>query len=374
MEKFLIQTSDNIKESVVKECSAVMPGGHIGVCCINQDRQYAQSVVEDVSRFEYKITFIEYPDGVEADAETALDIVNSDDDIRFFIGVGDKVVASLLALASKSRNMQYMFVANSPDLNGVGYDIVCDEDACATSPNCVYVDAGALDCPYAYADLVGSIFSHRVELIEKKYIHYLSRRFDEKKLAEEERLLDSIIANGDMSDRKRLFDGIMEYASLDREKFLSANSLMTKLLGELCLTSNAGDCRLLSAIALVKYYKAIFSVEDYYLSIPIDISPKCRRLSKLTGVDVSDIIAKVQNRKYAREWLYIHSEYREDLLAEVLSLEEKIKKIIKSAKRFMSDVGYHLGDDFDSNYMIEIIYNLSPLVDDCSPIAMADIL
>ena len=374
MEKFLTQTSDNIKESVANECSAVMPGGHIGVCCLSEDRQYAQSVVEDISRFEYKITFIEYPDEVEADAETALDIVNSDDDIRFFIGIGNKAVASMLAIASKSRNMQYMLVANSPDINGVGYDIVCDEDDLATSPNCVYVDTSALERPYAYANLVSSIFSHRVELIEKKYVHYLSRRFDEKKLAEEERVLDKIIADGDMSDRKRLFDGIMEYASLDREKFNSANSLTARLLGELCLTSNVGDCRLLSAIALIKYYKAIFSVEDYYLSIPIDISPKCRRLSKLMGVDVSDIIAKVQNRKYAREWLYIHSEYREDMLAEVRSLEEKTKKIIKSAKRFMADVGYHLGDDFDSNYLIEIIYNLSPIVDDCSPIAMADIL
>ena len=374
MEKYLTQTSDNIKESVAKECSDVMPSGHVGVCCLDKDRQYAEGIVEDISRFEYKITFIEYPEGVEADTETALDIVNSDDDIRFFIGVGDRAIASMLAVASKSRSIQYILVANSPDLNGVGYDIVCDKDEKATSPKCVYVDTNALDRPYPYADLVSSVISHRVELIEKKYIHYLSRRFDERKLAQEQKVLDDIIADGDMSDRKRLFDGIMKYASLDREKFLSANNLMTKILGEVCLTNNVGDCRLLTAITLIKYFKAVLSAEDYYLSIPLDISPKCRRMSKLINVDISDIIAKVQNRKYAREWLYIHSEYREDLLAEVLSLEEKSKKIIKSAKRFMADVGYHLGDDFDSSYLIDIVYNLSPLVDDCSLISMADIL
>ncbi|MDE5548825.1 MAG: hypothetical protein K2J13_01085, partial [Clostridia bacterium] len=153
-----------------------------------------------------------------------------------------------------------------------------------------------------------------------------------------------------------------------------SNAIMTRLLGELALTSNVGDCRLLSAITLLKYYKTVLSVEDYYLTIPLDISPKCRRLSKLMGVGISDIISKVQGRNYEPKRLYIHSEYREDLLAEVLSLEEKSKKIIKSAKRFMADVGYHLGDDFDSNYLIEIIYNMSPLVDECSIITMADIL
>ncbi|MDE5616177.1 MAG: hypothetical protein K2I78_00130, partial [Clostridia bacterium] len=106
----------------------------------------------------------------------------------------------------------------------------------------------------------------------------------------------------------------------------------------------------------------------------LDISPKCRRLAKLLGTDISEIISKVQNRKYQGKWLYIHSEYREDLLAEVLSLEEKSKKIIKSAKRFMPDVGYHLGEDFDSNYLLELVYNLSPLTDDCSLVTMADIL
>ncbi len=116
------------------------------------------------------------------------------------------------------------------------------------------------------------------------------------------------------------------------------------------------------------------SVEDFHLTIPIDISLKCRRLSKLLGVDISEIIGGVKDRKYQGKWLYIHSEYREDLLAEVLSLEEKSKNIIKSAKRFMPDVGYHLGEDFDSNYLIELIYNLSPITDDCSLVTMADIL
>ena len=373
MEKYFTQTSDDICESVAKECTAVMPGGHVGVCCQSKDREYAERVVSGISEFEYKITFIEYPDGVEANIETALDIVNAYDDIRFFIGVGDSVIASMIATASLSRYIQYILISTSPDINGVGYDIICENNQ-ATSPMRVYVDKNTLESPYPYADLVSSIFAHRVELIEKKYIHYLSRRFDDKKLLDEEKLLDSIIADGDMSDRERIFDGIMRYSLLEREKFSSATSLMTRLLSEACLTTNIGDCRLLSAIALVKYFKAVFSADDYYLSIPLDISPKCRRLSKIMGVDVSDIIAKTQNRKYEGKWLYIHGEYREDLLEEVTALEEKSKKIIKSAKRFMADVGYHLGEDFDSNTIIEIIYNLSPIVDDCSIVSMADVL
>jgi len=56
------------------------------------------------------------------------------------------------------------------------------------------------------------------------------------------------------------------------------------------------------------------------------------------------------------------------------AVEDKLGKIIKSAKRYMSDVGYHLGDDYDSNIIIELIYNLSPLTDECSLVAMADYL
>ncbi|MDE6614100.1 MAG: hypothetical protein K2K24_01180, partial [Clostridia bacterium] len=245
MEKYLTEKCDNIKESVAKECGAVMPGGHVGVCCQSKDRAYAESVVEGISRFEYKVDFIEYPDGVESNSDTALDIVNSDDDIRFFVGVGDRVVASLLATASTTRQVEYVLIATSPDISGVGYDIECDDESKAIAPRRVFVDVNILDNPYPYADVVGSIFSHRVELIEKKYIHYLSRRFDEKKLKNEEKLLDRIIADGDMSERARIFDGIMEYAALDREKFNSSNAIMTRLLGELALTSNVGDCRLL---------------------------------------------------------------------------------------------------------------------------------
>ncbi|MDE7336835.1 MAG: hypothetical protein K2N32_01835 [Clostridia bacterium] len=375
MEKYLTEASSNIRESVADACSAVMPGGHVGVCCQSKDREYAQSVVEGIPSFEYKITFVEYPDGVEANDDTATDIVKADDDIRFFVGVGDAVIASLLARATLRRDIQYILVANSPDIDGVGFCIDCDDKSQkATAPARVFVDASILDCPYPYADLVASIFSRRVSLIEKKYVNYLSRRFDENKLLEEEMILDGIIADGMMNDRKKLFDGIMKYASADIEQFESAHYVMTKLLGELCLTSNVGDCKLLCAITLLKYFKTVLSVEDYHLTIPLDISPKCRRLAKLLGTDISEIISKVQNRKYQGKWLYIHSEYREDLLAEVLSLEEKSKKIIKSAKRFMPDVGYHLGEDFDSNYLLELVYNLSPLTDDCSLVTMADIL
>lgn len=202
----------------------------------------------------------------------------------------------------------------------------------------------------------------------------MSRRFDENLLLEEENILDAIIGDGVMNDRKKLFDGIMRYAATDIQQFKSSHFVMTKLLKELSLSSSIGDCRLLSAITLLKYFKTVLSVEDFHLTIPIDISSKCRRLSKLLGVDISEIIGGVKDRKYQGKWLYIHSEYREDLLGEVLSLEEKSKNIIKSAKRFMPDVGYHLGEDFDSNYLIELIYNLSPLTDDCSLVTMADIL
>ncbi|MDE5616949.1 MAG: hypothetical protein K2I78_04095, partial [Clostridia bacterium] len=213
MEKYLTEASNNIRESVADACSAVMPGGHVGVCCQSKDREYAQSVVEGIPSFEYKITFIEYPDGVEANDDTATDIVKADDDIRFFVGVGDAVIASMLARATLRRDIQYILVTNSPDIDGVGFCIDCDgKSQKATAPAQVFVDASILDCPYPYADLVASIFSRRVSLIEKKYVNYLSRRFDENKLLKEETILDGIIADGMMNDRKKLFDGIMKYA------------------------------------------------------------------------------------------------------------------------------------------------------------------
>ena len=177
-----------------------------------------------------------------------------------------------------------------------------------------------------------------------------------------------------MSDRKRIFDGIMEYASLEREEFRSAHAIMTRLLGEVSLTTNVGDCKLLSAITLLKYYKIILSEKDYYLTIPIDISAKCRKLSKLLGVDVSEIICKVKDRKFHNKWLFIHGEYRQDLLDEVVALEGKMKNIVKSAKRFMEDVGYHLGEAFCSSMLLDTLYNLSPLTDDCSLVTVADLL
>lgn len=372
MEKYSVRPCDNIEECVAKECAAVMPGGKVGVCCLGKDRTYAEKVASGISQFEYKLVFIEYPDGVEANAESAVDIVDADDDIRFFVGVGDSAVASLLAYASKSREMTYMLVANTPDLSGIGYSIECNGEF--TPPVCVYVDTRSIDNSYLYASLVSSIFGHKVELIEKKYVNWLSRRFDERKLREEEILLDKIIGDGDMSDRKRIFDGIVEYAALDREEFVSAHKILTKLLGEVCLSSNVGDRKLLSAITLVKYFKTVLSVEDFYLTIPADISPKCRQLAKLLGVDVSAIITRVKDRKYQSKWLFIHREYRQDLLDEVTSLDDKMGNIIKSAKRFMEDVGFHLGEDFDINSILELIYNLSPLTDDCSLVAVADIL
>ncbi|MDE6189473.1 MAG: hypothetical protein K2G37_04230, partial [Clostridia bacterium] len=372
MEKYLTKPCDNIEECVASECLAVMPSGRVGVCCLSKDRKYAESVVSGISQFEYKFTFIEYPDEVEPSRETALDVVNSDDDIRFFVAVGDCKIASIMALASLSREIVYVIAVNTPDICGVGYSIDCEKGF--TPPICVYADKVAISNSYRYCDLVASVFGHRVDIIEKKYVNYLSRRFDERKLVEEEELLDKIIGDGNMSDRKRIFDGIVEYSALDREEFNSAHKIMSKLLEEASLAANAGDCKLLSAITLLKYFKIVLSVEEYYLTIPIDISVKCRKLAKLLGVDISEIICKVKDRKFQNKWLFIHGEYRQDLLDEVIALENKMKNIIKSAKRYMEDVGYHLGEDFQSGLLLDVIYNLSPLTDDCSLVTLADIL
>ena len=116
------------------------------------------------------------------------------------------------------------------------------------------------------------------------------------------------------------------------------------------------------------------SIEEYSLITPADVSSRCRVLAKILGADVSDFIGMVKDRKFKSKWLYIHCEYRQDMLKEIEELDSKLPNIIKSAKRFMPDVGYHLGDDYDCNSIIQLIYNLSPIVHECSPIAMADAL
>ena len=59
---------------------------------------------------------------------------------------------------------------------------------------------------------------------------------------------------------------------------------------------------------------------------------------------------------------------------EIKKLESKLPAIIRSAKRFMPDAGYHLSEEYDSNMLIQAVYNLSPLTDDCSPVSIADCL
>lgn len=375
MDKYFTVKCNNIKDDLARSCGEFMPGGHIGVCCLSKDRKYAESVMSGISEFEYKITFFEYPDGIEADVENSLDLVNAADDIRLLVGIGDKTIASLAALSTLSRDWTYMLVADSPDLYGVAYQIEYGEYlGRVAAPMKVLIDLKSVEDSGEYSSAVGSILAHRVALIEKKYANRLCRRFDEKKLESEQNLLDKVIADGDMSDRRRIADGILEYADLEKDPYLSSVDVMNSLLKEVCMPQNEGDCRLISAIIMLKYFKTVMSVDNYLLSIPTEVSAKCRRLSKISGRDISEIIRNVECRKYERKLIYIHTEYREDVLAEINSLENKLPKIIKSAKRFMEDVGYHLGDDFDSGAMVEIARNISPLTDEYSIAAMADIL
>ena len=44
------------------------------------------------------------------------------------------------------------------------------------------------------------------------------------------------------------------------------------------------------------------------------------------------------------------------MLKELEELDGKLINIIKSAKRFMPDVGYHFGDDYDK---VKFVYSIS---------------
>lgn len=376
MEEFLIDVCRQTATRLAAECKNFMPMGHIGICCRSKDRAYAENLTKEICQFDYKITFIEYPDDVEINYENAKDIINADAGIRLFVAIGDRIVAGMTAISSAFRDMEYILVANSPNLYGVGYalDEASGVKCQVKSPLAVLQDAETLGNREEYAQCVGIILGHCVESIEKKYVGYLTGRFDERKLNAEQQELNDVVGDGDMSDRRLIAEGMVRYARLKKEPFESSVAVLSKLIEDICLTNNRGESRLLAAIALIKYFKSILSVDNYCLSVPADVSNKCRRLAKITGQDISDIIKRVQNRNFQPKWLYIHGEYRQDMLAEVVGLEDKLGKIIKSAKRYMSDVGYHLGDDYDSNIIIELIYNLSPLTDECSLVAMADYL
>ncbi|MDE6869373.1 MAG: hypothetical protein K2J75_01480 [Clostridia bacterium] len=369
MEKFLTQVSENISFDVAKTVADVMPMGHICVCYLSGDKGLAQKAIEEVSEFEYKITFVEYPDEVICNEESALDIVNCADDVRLFLGVGGREIATLLCQACKIRPLQYALVTDTPFLYGVGYALKG-----AQLPIKLLIDKDGKEGFGDYAKCVGAILAHRVSLWEKKYVYYMMGIQDYASLKAEQDLLDSIIGDGQMSDTARLFGGIMEYAKMYYEPFKPSAEILAELIEHVNLTSDRGESLLLAGIALVKYFKTIMSIEEYSLITPADVSSRCRALAKILGTDVSDLIGMVKDRKFQGKWLYIHCEYRRDMLKEIEDLDAKLLNIIKSAKRFMPDVGYHLGEDYDCNSIIQLLYNLSPIVHECSPIAMADIL
>lgn len=369
MEKILTQVSNNLSSDVAKIVADIMPMGHICVCYLSKDKELAEKAVKEVSDFEYKISRVEFPDEVVCDGESALDIVNCADDVRLFLGVGGREITALLCKACEKRTLIYALVTDSPFIYGVGYALKCMQ-----APIKLLIDGAGKNSFEDYAKCVGAVLAHRVEVWEKKYIHYMMGIQDCAKLKVEQDLLDSIIGDGHMSDMDKLFNGILKYTEIYDMPYKSSVELLAQLIEHISLTNDRGESMLLASIALVKYYKAIMSIEEYMLIPPSDISSTCRNLAKILGMDVSDIINMVKDRKFQSKWLYIHNEYRRDMLEEIEELDAKLVSIIKSAKRFMPDVGYHLAEDYDCDTIIQLIYNLSPIVHECSPIAMAEVL
>lgn len=377
MDNFNIIISKEISKDLAKQIGEIMPGGHVGICCTSSDVEYAKSVLAEVSNFDYNLTFIEYPDDVVPDEENVLDIAESDEDVRIFVGVGSRVIAELLARASAIRECEYLFVANTPDLYGVAYCVGKTspfEKNDIKLPRVLYVDENCTTGKKGYSSLVGIILGHAVEVFEKEYENKLSGKFDEKKLEEEKALIAGIIGSGDMSDRKRLLESEIRLSKSDREEFCSAQKTLSEIIEQISLVKDKGESSLLAAVTLIKYFKAVLSVEEANLTVPADLSAKCRNLSKLSGGDMSNIIKKVEKRTFHPEWLFVHKEYRADMLKELKKLESKLPAIIRSAKRFMPDAGYHLSEEYDSNMLIQAVYNLSPLVDDMSIVSVADCL
>lgn len=368
MEKILTQVSENLSLDVAKIVTEVMPMGHICVCHLSKDKRLAQKAVKEIGEFEYKITYVEYPDEVNCDSESAQDIVNCDDDVRLFLGVGGREIAYLLSKACEKRQLQYALVTASPFIYGVGYALN------GAKPIKLLIDKDGKDSYEDYSKCVSIILAHRVALWEKKYIHYMMGIQDYAALNSEQNILDRIIGDGNMSDADKLFSGMLEYANVYDTPYKSSVEILAQLIEHISLTNDRGESSLLASIGLIKYFKTVMSIEECMLIPPSDISTRCRALAKILGADISDIIGMVKDRKFQSKWLYIHNEYREEMLKEIEELDLKLPRIIKSAKRFMPDVGYHFGEDYDSNGIIQLIYNLSPIVHECSPIAMAEVL
>ncbi len=369
MEKIKIKICEDVSQDIAKAVGSVMPMGHIGVCFLSGDSDIAHKAMSAIGEFEYKITYIEYPDGSVADEFTVGDVVNAPDDIRLFIGVGGRDVATILGDACAKRNTPYLLATYSPFIYGVGYCVKA-----AVLPIEVYVDAGAYSARDDYAHCVGAAIAHRVALWERKYVYQMLGKYDYSNIKREQDLLDGMIGDGEMADKARILEGFVEYAKVADDTFLSCADILSQLIERCMLTRVRGESMLIAAIALVKYFKAIMSIEESRLLIPADISSHCRVLAKMTDIDISEIMKAVTDRKFQGKWLYIHSEYREDMLKELNTIDAKLLKIIKSAKRFMGDVGYHLGEDYDSNVILTLLRHLSPLAHECSPAAMADYL
>ena len=235
MEKFLIEISDNISEKVAKECNEFMPSGHIAVCCTTKDLDYAKSVTEKINTFDYEITFIEYPDDVVIDDESVLDIVESQENIRFFIGIGGREIATLLSKATTLREFEYILVSNTPDIYGVGYAIgktEAFEEYQFIMPKALYIDSNCVSKKEGFASLVGIILGHAVEIFEKEYINKMNGKFQENLLSIEKQKIYDMIGNGDMCDRKKLLEQIVDFCNTERQEFCSSQKVMTKLLEE----------------------------------------------------------------------------------------------------------------------------------------------
>lgn len=369
MEKFKIQVCENTPEEIAKVVESIMPMGHIGVCCTSGDKEFAQKAMSGIKEFEYKLTYIEYPDGSVDDENTVADIVGAPDDIRLFVGIGNRNISSILGNACAKRNTPFLMVTRSPFLYGVGYGL-----STPALPMQVFVDNSVYNARDDYASCIGAILAHRVGLWEKKYVYQMLGKYDYANIKREQDMLDGIIGGGEMADKAKIFDGILEYANSSADCFISSADVLADLIERCLLTSSHGESLLISAAALLKYFKAIMSVKDARLLIPDDLSSGCTALAKMSGMDMSEIIDCVKGRNFQSKWLYIHSEYREDMLAELDALDSKLLKIIKSAKRFMSDVGFHLSEEYDSGLILNLLYNLAPLTHECSPISMASYL
>ena len=242
-----MQVSENLSSDVANTVADIMPMGHICVCYLSGDKQLAQKAIEEVSEFEYKITCVEFPDEVICNDESALDIVNCDDDVRLFLGVGGREIASLLCKACKKRPLTYALVTNSPFLYGVGYALKGGQ-----MPIKLLIDKDGKDGFGDYAKCVGAILAHRVSLWEKKYIYYMTGIQQYASLKAEQDLLDGIIGDGQMSDTARLFDGMLAYAKLYDEPYKSSAEILAELIEHVNLTSDRGESMLLAGIALVK--------------------------------------------------------------------------------------------------------------------------